>query len=360
MTLRKLTLASLRLVGACAMLRQRRRGTVSVLMFHGVAADVEGAWKPLRERASVQALERYMAVLGRHYRFVSLEAAVEMIAGRRPFEPNSLVLSFDDGYRNNLTRAWPVLKRFGAPMALFLPSGKIAERSVFAFDRMDYALQHIPGDELRLESDGFAQTLRLKPREALRSSFAALREALKQRLGDDLEYGEVVTRLVRQCEERAGRSLEAFKEADEFSALLSWDEVRQLAEQPDVEIGSHTVDHTRLGFADEPTVRDQLSRSRREIEAASGRPCRFLAYPNGSYTARVARLAEEAGYVAALATEEGTNPPNHPLMALRRLALPADRDETEVEARMCGLSDAIAALKARLLSAVGRPQAEPS
>jgi peptidoglycan/xylan/chitin deacetylase (PgdA/CDA1 family) len=360
MTLRGLTLGSLRALGACALMRRQRRQTVGVLMFHGVADGAGSAWKPLRERTSVAALERCLAVLGRHYRFVSLEDAVAMLAGRRPFEPNSLVLSFDDGYRNNLTHAWPVLKRFGAPMSLFVVSGKISERSLFAFDRVDYALQHMPGDELRLDLGGFVHTLQLRPRDALRRSFAALRDVLKRRLRDDLEYGPAVSRLVAECEQRAGCSLEALKESDEFSALLTWDDVRRLASEPSVEIGSHTCDHTRLGFADEATARDQLSRSRREIEAQSGRPCRYLAFPNGSYTTDVARWAEEAGFAGALTTDEGVNPPGQQVMTLRRLALPPDLDRTELESRLCGLSDTLTALKAQLLSAVGRARAEPA
>jgi len=352
---RPLVLGTLRACGLMGLWRRRHRDSVAVLMLHGVMDTRDDpAWTPLRDRVSRRVLERYLETLSRHYRFVSWSEAAEMIAGRRPPRPHSLVLTFDDGYRNNLTHALPVLRRFSAPMTVFVPTGKIERRSLFAFDRLDYALQGIPGGEVTLQVDGFRHTLRLEPRAALVDSFSRLRGALKDRLGADLEYAPLVGALVAQCEERAGRSLEALKETDDWSALLSWEDVAALAREPDVEIGSHSVDHTRLGLADLDTARRELRESKAELERRTGRPCRHLAYPNGNWSPAVARIAREEGYASALGTEEGLNPVGHEPMAMRRIGVPLEVGSTELLAFASGLSDAISALKARALG--GRPE----
>jgi peptidoglycan/xylan/chitin deacetylase (PgdA/CDA1 family) len=347
---RPLVLGTLRASGLMGLWRRYHRDSVAVLMLHGVMDTQDRpAWTPLRDRVSRRALERYLQTLSRHYRFVSLSEAAEMIAGHRPPRPHSLVLTFDDGYRNNLTHALPVLRRFSAPMALFLPTGKIERRSLFAFDRLDYALQRIQGEEITLQVNGLRHTLRLKPRAALVASFSRLRSLLKDRMGADLEYAPLVNALVAECEQRAGGSLEALKEADDWSALLSWDDVASLAREPDVEIGSHSVDHTRLGLADLDTVRRELRESKAALERRTGKPCRHLAYPNGSWSPAVAQVVREEGYSSALGTEEGLNPVGHEPTAVRRIGVPPEAGSTELLAYVSGLSDALAALKARAL-----------
>jgi len=311
--------------------------------------DTEGgrAWTPLRGRLPRSDLERYLRTLARRYHFLSLSEAVEILAGRREPVSHGLVITFDDGYRNNRTHALPVLRRHAAPMTLFVPSGKVNERSLFAFDRLDYALQALRGEEVTLSAAGFPVYLRLRPRKALAGSFARVRGLLKERLGADVEYGREVTALVAECEKLAGQSLMALGESDDWSALLDWEELRSLARESDVEIGSHTVLHTRLGLADAGTVRRELRESKDEIEMRAGVRCHHLAYPNGSWNAEVAQLTRDEGYRSAATTDEGVNPPGHDLMALRRVGLPAGLDATELLARVSGLSEAIASLKAR-------------
>ena len=90
------------------------RKKVTILMLHGVAGDhAEAGWAPLWPRMTPERLDLVLSQLGRHYRFVSIDDAVDMIAGRKPALSNALTLTFDDGYRNNLTEALPVLEKQG-------------------------------------------------------------------------------------------------------------------------------------------------------------------------------------------------------------------------------------------------------
>jgi peptidoglycan/xylan/chitin deacetylase (PgdA/CDA1 family) len=356
---RRAALSVLGAMGAMSVWRWRNRRTVTILMLHGVMDGGDRpSWTPVRSRLSRRDLAAALEALSRHYHFTTLTEAVEMLAGRRPMRHSCLVLTFDDGYRNNLTHALPVLERYGAPATFFLPSGKIEERSLFAFDRIDYALQHIPGDSVTLDAGSFTLDMALTPREALVDSFARLRAVLKDRLGADVEYGEATRALVLDCERRAGRSLQSEAETDDWSGLLSWRDVATLAAAPLAEIGSHTVDHTRLGLAEVDVVRDQLHRSKVDLEARTGRPCRHFAYPNGSYTAEAAALTREAGYDSAVTTDEGANAAGADAMTLRRFSVAAGVTPTEILATVCGLSDSLAAVTASLRSLASRARGQ--
>jgi peptidoglycan/xylan/chitin deacetylase (PgdA/CDA1 family) len=92
---------------------------------------------------------------------------------------------------------------------------------------------------------------------------------------------------------------------------MSWDQLGELAEAG-WEIGSHTHTHPHLTTVDDETLREELARSRDEVEQRLGRPCPTLAYPYGDHDERVVAAAGAAGYAAAC-TLPGRLPRPRPL-----------------------------------------------
>jgi peptidoglycan/xylan/chitin deacetylase (PgdA/CDA1 family) len=92
---------------------------------------------------------------------------------------------------------------------------------------------------------------------------------------------------------------------------MSWDQLGELAEAG-WEIGSHTRTHPHLTTLDDETLREELVRSREEVEQRLGRACPTLAYPYGDHDERVVQAAGAAGYTAA-GTLPGRLPRPRPL-----------------------------------------------
>lgn len=75
---------------------------------------------------SAQAFERQLAFLARHrYRVLTLEEVVELLERGAPMPRRSVVITFDDGYEETHTVAWPLLKRFGFPATVFVTPGEV-------------------------------------------------------------------------------------------------------------------------------------------------------------------------------------------------------------------------------------------
>ena len=357
MSARRLGLSLLRWTGLMRLWRFRHRHHVIILYTHGVVDSRPAqAWVPLRSQLALDRLDAALRRLARHYRFISLDDAVEMLAGRKPLLPYSLVLTFDDGYRNNITHALPLLRRHRVPATIYLATGHVEERRPFWFDRLDYALQHAAPDEVARAVSGDA--VAAGDREGLRRAYKRLRDEAKAATRDDSEMRREMEGLAAALEAGSGRRLSDVFETDHWAGVASWAEVRA-ATGPDVTWGSHTVDHVRLGQAGPEVIRDQLARSRDMIEAATGAPCRHFAYPSGSVTPEAATLARQAGYTSAVTTKPGTNRRGDDLMTLRRIGLPDTDSELEVLAQASGLSDALAGWKARRRRGPGRAAGRP-
>jgi len=109
---------------------------------------------------------------------------------------------------------------------------------------------------------------------------------------------------------------------DELQSM-SWAELEQLA-RAGWEIGSHTRTHSVLTDLDDAALLGELRGSREKCEQQTGRPCRSLAYPYGSFDDRVVRAARHAGYKAA-ATFGGRFHLSDPLRSPRVAVFRSDR-----------------------------------
>ncbi|MBZ5567592.1 MAG: polysaccharide deacetylase family protein [Acidobacteriia bacterium] len=355
MSIRAIIKALLRWTGFFHLWRFLHRKRVTILMLHATAAPANGqaCWAPLRPQLDPQTLEQWLRLLTRYYKFVSLDDAVEMLAGNRPFHPNSLVVTFDDGYRNNVTGAWPVLRRFGVPATIFVTAGHVQRRQPFWVDRLDYALQHAGDDDHEFQIGNDKVRISASGRNELRQSYQRLRDAAKAVVRQDGEMREELEQIAATLEAESGRRLADVFEDDPWTALLSWEEIEALA-GTGLSFESHTVDHVLLGRVEDGVARDQLLRSKRMIEAHTKRPCRYLAYPNGSYNARTVEIVRECGYMAAVTVNEGTNRTGADPMTLQRIALPLAGSETELLAVVSGITAAIARAKQSLLALLNR------
>ena len=329
----------LRWLGFLALWRYVHRNSVTILMIHGVMGKEESSlWVPLRTRLTPQRLDGILRLLSRHYRFISFDDAVAMVTGKKEIQPYSLAVTFDDGYRNNITRALPVLRKYGVPAVLFVSSGNVEDRRPYWFDRLDFALQHAPAGTREVRIGRKTILLDRTSRSSLRDSYARIRAAAKEILRDDAEMIEELEGLASFLERENGRELAEIFEVDEWSALLTWEEIRCVSGSPDMLFQTHTSDHVRLGLVSEQTVREQILNSKKMLETHTGVPCRFLCYPSGSFSVRTMEIAKECGIEAAVTTMPGPNRSGDDPMALRRVHVSTDGSDAELLADICGLA----------------------
>lgn len=269
----------------------RRRPVFQVLTYHRVNDDRD----PFFPAVPTEVFERHMACLARHYRVLTVEALVERMQRDR-VPRDAVAITFDDGYRDNLTHAAPILCRYGLPATVFLAAGFIGTAEVAWFDRLAWAFKTTRSGAWTAP---WQETLPLGTEaERLRALDRALRYF--KRLPDDR-----LQALVEQALTALGvTDCKAFKDL-----MLTWDDVHALAGLG-FSIGAHTVNHPILSRVPARRAWTEISGSRRMIESALGRAPQAFAYPNGrpeDYTDAVVQMVRDAGFACALTTRFGTN-----------------------------------------------------
>jgi peptidoglycan/xylan/chitin deacetylase (PgdA/CDA1 family) len=297
--------------GADRCLRFVARGRGVILMLHQVRPWRAREFAPNRVlEITPEFLDFILTELRREgFDVIPLDAVPDRLrpgpAGR-PFA----VLTFDDGYRDNVEHAWPVLRRHNAPWTLFVTTDFVDGRGRLWWLELEEAVARL--DRVMLPGNGELSNLPSRTTVEKQAAFEALYSHL--RAGSEERLRTVTEGLAAQAGVNSRRLA--------VDLCLGWDELQTLAREPDVSIGAHSLSHPILAKSDAMTARREVAESRAVLERRLGRPVRHLAYPFGDSSAvgaREFRFARQAGYVTAT-----TSRPAHvfPVHAAHLHALP--------------------------------------
>lgn len=253
------------------------------------------------------------------YDIVALDDIPERIAsaeGRPPF----VSFTFDDGYRDNRDHAYPIFRKRGLPMAVYVPSDFADGNGDLWWLALEGAIR--AAEHVSCEVGGKLYDFAARNDKEKEIAFHGLYWALRQVPEDDARS------IVSGLAQRAG-----FDPSDLCRKLvMSWDELRAFADDPLVTIGAHTTGHYALAKLPLQRAREEMADSVNRVEAELGRPCRHFSYPYGSDSAAGERefsLARELGLRTAVTTRKGLIRPGHAtqLTALPRVSLNGDFQE---------------------------------
>jgi peptidoglycan/xylan/chitin deacetylase (PgdA/CDA1 family) len=202
--------------------------------------------------ATQERFDAQVRFLARHYEPVALEQVLRGVRQRTNLPRRAVLITFDDGYRDFATAAWPILKRYQVPATLFVPTA-------------------------------YPDRLTLRNEEERRASFLTIRARLKGLLHDDAM--QLVDRL---CADLGG------SREHENSTILSWQALRALASEG-VSLASHTHTHPLLNRISRQQVRTEVATSIRTLEREIGPAFPVVSYPNGAHDDAVLDVLRQCG-----------------------------------------------------------------
>jgi peptidoglycan/xylan/chitin deacetylase (PgdA/CDA1 family) len=309
--LRRAALAAVRgkaftwLVAALEHVGRPRPGVLPVLTYHRV--DVLGGSPLLYPgliSAEPAAFEEQMRFLATHRRPLSLAELLAVRRGEADLPLRSVMVTFDDAYRDFASVAWPILKRHGIPVTLFVPTAYPGDRDLmFWWDRL-YAALATTSRRAPLASPAGSMALateadRLRTFRRLRSNMKSLAHEQAMKTVDEL------------CEELGA--------PPPVSAVLSWPELRRLHSEG-VALAPHSRTHPLLNRLPAEALRNEIVGSLEDLDREMGEAPRVFAFPGGGVNDEVAQMILEARFELAFLAERGTNDLRRPdWLRLRRI-----------------------------------------
>jgi peptidoglycan/xylan/chitin deacetylase (PgdA/CDA1 family) len=233
--------------------------------------------------------------LRQHTRIINETELLEMLASGRPFANRCSMITFDDGYRDNFTLAFPVLERYEVAATFTIPSEIITSRRLGWWDIISYFVKNTSKKTIELDGTLY--------------SFMASRQAV---------MNSIISRIAREpyaftrgLLDRLSAACEVdFPSREAQSAeLMTWEEVRRVSRSV-VSIGSQTHTHPVLATMDRGDQMCELATSKSVLEREIGKPVSSIAYPVGGYThftSETKEVARLCGYSIGYSFATGVN-----------------------------------------------------
>jgi len=305
-----------RATGAHKLAARWTGGAGAILMFHRVRPWRGGAFAPNRllEITPVFLAECIDALREAGFDIISLDAALARIRGGEPSARRFAVLTFDDGYRDNLEHALPVLRAREAPFTLYVAPGFADRTAPLWWVELEEAVRRMARMDVEVAGVRFeAVTVTDQEKSEAFARLYWLLRALPER---------ELRAVVRLLGEQAGLDSAELTAA----ACMDWAELAAMASEPLCVIGAHTVTHPRLAHVPADEMLEEMRASREIVETRLGVTVRHFAYPvgdPGSAGVREFDAAHTLGFASAVTTRPGMVFAEHAahLTALPRLSV---------------------------------------
>ncbi|KAA9327386.1 polysaccharide deacetylase family protein [Adhaeribacter soli] len=283
---------------------------IKIFLFHRVNPERDPLWDPM----DPEHFREIIAFLNKRYTIFLLEDLVYNKAFfKQNFKKPLAAVVFDDGYKDFLTYAAPILEEYKTPASMYIVTDSASTGRPPWTYVVDYSFLKTRQRSLNWETD-------LLPPEFVKAGWNSDEERIR--------YGKLIKpalkKLTHDQRTQLIRHLEScFSDVTIPEGLfMNWNEIRQIA-GAGFEVGSHTVSHPLLAtIEDQELLTRELVLSRQILKEELGEYPVAISYPGGSYNETVKKISQKAGYQLGLAVNHHAyNPAKQDLFEIPRIEL---------------------------------------
>jgi peptidoglycan/xylan/chitin deacetylase (PgdA/CDA1 family) len=290
-----------------------RRG--AILRYHSVTEDEASTLSYLDHGLMVTtaAFRTQLSYLRRFYNVLSLDEMVDRIHRGEVLPPRAVAITFDDGYVDNYTQAFPALRDEGLPATFYVTTGCLNGGPPLWTAKLRFMTRRTTLESVTLPAP-------LQGHVQIRTP--AARQALFTRLVVTLK--NVPSQQRRDLIDTLGTAFAITDFSDLSSIMMTWDQVREM-HQHGMTIGAHTVSHPNLPNTGLDEATEEITGSRDTIAAELQTPVAHFSYPNGRGSAHltdaVRSIVRRSAFRSAVTSVPGCVRPGADPWALRRVGI---------------------------------------
>jgi peptidoglycan/xylan/chitin deacetylase (PgdA/CDA1 family) len=291
-----------------ALRRLRPSRNIAILRYHAVCGPEGYPYADPHLCVTPAGFERHVAYLTTNYEVLPLPEIVSRLRNKRPLPANTVALTFDDGYADNLEAA-RTLNRYGASGTFYLTARCIDNVEPFWPSEIRYLFNAMPNETVTIDVPGKQIALPCSTPKERAASLMVVTHLLKAH-----------TIPVREHIREQLRVLAGHVKMPKI--MLTWNEVNEMA-RLGMTIGAHTLTHANLPSAGIVDATGEITGSKKMLESQIGRDVTMFSYPNGGaesyFTPQLERVVARAGYDAATTSRNGFAVAGCDLYAIKRV-----------------------------------------
>jgi peptidoglycan/xylan/chitin deacetylase (PgdA/CDA1 family) len=280
--------------------RSFNKNSLTVLTYHRIDDPNRADFDTFTPNVSAtpEDFDRQMDYIARWFNVVSTRQVVEWLRGEKELPSHAALITFDDGYLDNYTNAYPILRKHNFPAIIFLTTNHIESDLPFYWDLIAYCFHHTNQNQIQFPDGTLRKWNNHTEAERLSEDLITFLKTLSED-----EKCAWVKRLPDMLDVKIPVGI--FR-----NLMVSWDQVREM-HQNGIEFGGHTMNHPILTRVPLDRAREEIFGSKARVEAELGKETFGFAYPNGledNFNEDIQRVTEEAGCGVAFTLLNGPSP----------------------------------------------------
>lgn len=314
-------------------------GIGTILTFHRVCPRSENIRISgnLRLEVTPEYLESAIRFfVGNNYEIISPDRLHEILQSGR-VDKKFAIFTFDDGYADNFTYAYPIFKKHNIPFTIYVTTG-LADRQAVLWN---YLLEDLvlKNESISIQIDGKAFKFDCSSIDKKEDAFSDIRSLIMDNHGD--KYIELIKSIFSPY------GVDIYSKTD--SLALNWTQIKEMSLDPLVTIGAHSVNHLVLSNLSEKTARYEIAESKARLESHIGRSVEHFSYPFGRRNdigKRELAIVKECGYKTAITALQGNifSEHKHCMESLPRAIISGEREGRDAKYLKLWMSGAITCL----------------
>jgi len=296
---------------------------LKIFYYHGICSDRFSLEKGYTDRhMRVSVFEKQLKYLKeKGFNFLNMSEAVTALK-KNKISKNSVVLTFDDGFRNVLQNAYPLLKKYNARACIYVVTSNSITGVPIWTDVVEAFIRHKFGQTIRVHFENEFVDYRI-------SNFNSASETIKEIKKKLREVdNEIRIKLMKQFEIEASEWIPNELRIAEYKEL-------QGINTDILEIALHTRTHPNCDKLNQKELEDEILGCKRDLEEYLGINSEHFCYPAGAYNEATLQIIEKCGYVSATTIEEGLNNAHSNVFKLKRIF--SDEDFLVFKAQLSGI-----------------------
>jgi len=248
-----------------------------------------------------QTIEDYRS---KGFYFASLDEVYEIQQSLKKIDRPYVCFTFDDGFRDNLTLAYPIFEKYKIPFTIYVATA-FPDKTIFVWWYwLESLIQQC--DKLRISENDILNTNAVRDKNKV---FLHIKSLIQELPNDQsrlfIQYLFEINGLVMVNN----------------TPLLSWDDIRELEKSNICSIASHGVTHSSLVALDKKSLMMELKQSKQILEKQLDNVVNHFAYPFGDMNESIAKAVKDCGYWSAVRIDGGMQRQKQDIFQLKRTIL---------------------------------------
>lgn len=280
----------------------KKQHTAIILLYHRLVDNdpsSEFLYKGEAVHHNILDFEKEMSYIKKWFKVISLDELISSLMNEKTFEAPSIAIAFDDGYKDNYTLGYPVLREFNFPATIYLTTGLIGTNKRTWPDEIEYALLNSTVDTFSFPELFGEEVLDISSPEKKRKTNAKIAEGMK--LVSNRRKLLLMDHLFNTLKVRRNR------EFNKERRMLNWKEAKEMKRNK-ISFAAHTHSHPILTQMPLEEAKCEIALSKNIIEDKLGTPVKHFAFPNGriaDFNAELKKFCIETGFESIATVEYG-------------------------------------------------------